>query len=102
MMSTGSGGRDVVEREPTLFNSAKDFSMMSLGLGIRENIQDYGQQAILFSFIIVSKGFKKQKEIISILHFFFFIIFSSSITGIFTVITSYLIISSINTLVDYS
>lgn len=30
-MSTGSGGSDDVDREPALFNSAKDFSMITLG-----------------------------------------------------------------------
>lgn len=66
MMSTGSGGSDDVECEPALFNSAKDFSMMTLDSRKQANIQGYGLQLVLFSFIVVSKGFKKQNEIISI------------------------------------
>lgn len=62
MMSTGSGGSDDVEREPALFNSVKDFSMIILGLGSEANIENYRVYVIQSSVVIVSKGFEEKQK----------------------------------------
>lgn len=61
-MSTGSGGSEDVEREPGLFNSVKDFSMMILGLGMEANIWAYRVNFIQASVITVEKRIKQNRE----------------------------------------